>query len=968
MKHARFVSKRALLFAVTTLSLGLGGGYLTWGDEPGPAVAEQRAAEFNRQIAPIFAQNCLQCHNASQSSGNLNLSTRKGAIEGGDSGAAILPGDADNSYLLQRIRDGEMPPKGKGTPLTKNQVAAVEKWISAGSVWPESRTLSEFDYTTDRRAGRDWWSLQPITRPDVPGESSLEGTSRNGVDRFIRAELVTSKLTPNGEADRATLLRRLYFDVIGLPPTPEETAAFVADESPDAFERRVDELLASPRYGERWARHWLDVVRFGETDGFEVNTPRENAWPYRDYVITALNTDKPYDRFVVEQLAGDQMNVGVATGYIVGGSIDRVGINTVEGMRQQRLDQMDDMLSTTANAFLGMTLHCAKCHNHKFDPLSQADFYRFSANFAGVNHGDRAVESLDYQRRASQVPQLLARAKEIDAKLAEFDRQIDMLGEPLARAIASTNTIDPDERRAAVNPQRNVDRFAPVKAKFVRFTIEATGLYEPCIDELEIYTAGDAPTNVALASAGAKATASSVYANGSVPIHQIAHLNDGRYGNSWSWISGEVGRGWAQIELPQETTIERVVWGRDRDQKFLDRTPTSYRIEVATKPGEWTTVATHADRKPFDAKSGSPQRDIDRLGKAEAISYRGLLEEKASLQAMLPKPTLTAYAGNFSAAPPATHRLHLGDVMQPKEVVAPGGISSIAPPLELPANASDGERRRKLAEWIVDRRNPLASRVIVNRLWHYHFGQGLQATPSNFGFLGGKPSHPALLDWLAQELLARDWSLKSMHRLMLTSATWRQSSADHAANEAVDAQCRKLWRFPPRRLEAEPIRDSILAIAGTLDLRMGGKGYTVFEPNDNYVRVYTPKKKFGPAEWRRMIYQTKPRMQQDATFGDFDCPDAASDVAKRNVSTTALQALNLFNSDFMIDQAKYFAARVEREAGANDEARVRRAFELAVGRAAAPDEVADATALVDQHGMEALCRALLNASELMFVN
>lgn len=937
------------------------------------------AAEFERRVAPIVVQNCLHCHNDSQTEGNLDLTTRVGMLKGGDSGPVIEPKDAESSYLISRVRDHEMPPEGKGKPLSEADVAALVGWVNAGAAWPEGRRLSEFDYTTERRAGRDWWSLKPPVRPPLPDAISARAAAtgnavpeRNAVDRFIRGELAAKQLTPSPEADRSTLVRRAYFDLVGLPPSPEEIAEFVADEAPDAFERLVDRLLASPRYGERWARHWLDVARFGETSGYEVNTPRDNAWPYRDYVIQSLNEDKPYGRFVQEQIAGDQMGAGVATSFLVAGPKDLVGINNIEGQRQQRLDEMDDIVGNTATAFIGLSVSCAKCHNHKFDPISQADYYRLSAALAGVSHGDRVVESLDYPRRASQAGPMLARLKAIETRLAEFDRAIDAVGERVATipsTAATPEPVDPAKLRSPVNSQRNVDRFEPVSARFVRFTVEATNASEPCLDELEVFTAGEAPLNVALKSAGAKVTTSGVYANGAEAIHQLAHVNDGQYGNGRSWISSENGRGWVQIELAEPATIDRVVWGRDRELKYRDRTATQYRIDVALEPGQWLTVATHLDRRPFDPNANlAGGRDIDRLPRESAEEYRRLLAEKAELAKALPKPTLPAFAGTFASMPPPTYRLHRGDVMQQREEAAPGGLTGIGPALELPTMTTDAERRRKLAEWITHPEHPLTARVIVNRLWHYHFGQGLVLTPSNFGFLGGKPSHPALLDWLALEVMRQDWSLKAMHRLMVASATWRQASAAREDAMAVDAQCRLLWRYPPQRLEAEPIRDAILSICGTLDLRMGGPGYTVFEPNDNYVRVYNPKKQYGPAEWRRMIYQTKPRMQQDATFGVFDCPDAAASMPKRNASTTALQALSLFNSQFILQQAEYFANRVRREAGEDVEAQVRRAFELAFGRRAEPDEAAAATELAKQHGLEAVCRAMLNASELVYVN
>jgi hypothetical protein len=748
-----------------------------------------------------------------------------------------------------------------------------------------------------------------------------------------------------------------------LPPSPEEIQEFVADESPDAYERLVDRLLTSPGYGERWARHWLDVVRFGETNGYETNTPRDNAWHYRDWVIRSLNADKPYDQFVVEQLAGDQLGAGAATGFLVGGTHDVVGINNIEGQLQQRLDDLDDMVGTTASTFLGLTLSCAKCHNHKFDPLAQADFYRLAAVMSGVQHGDRQVEMPDYERRRRDAERMQREVDQMNARLAALDRAI----QDAANSIAVVATAQTSSRRPSVVPTMNVDRFSPVQVRFVRFTVEATNLYEPCLDEMEVMTAGEKTTNVALASAGAKATASGVYNNGREPIHQLAHVNDGQYGNSRSWISNEVGRGWVQIELAKTETIDRVMWGRDRKGEYKDRTATRYQIEVAVEPGEWTVVATSADRKPLKPDAGGEPM-LDYLPAEQAAEYQQLKSQRDALMSRMPRPTVLAYAGTFSSQPPPMKRLHRGDVMLPREIVPPGAIEQLGLPLVLGSTAPDAQRRLALGRWIADARNPLAARVIVNRLWHYHFGAGMVATPSNFGFLGGTPSHPELLDWLATEIVRRDWSLKAMHRAILTSATYRQASADRPEAAAVDAQCRHLWRYPPRRLEAEPIRDATLAVAGTLDLQMGGPGYSVFVPNNNYVRVYDPLKDFGPQQWRRMVYQTKPRMQHDATYGEFDCPDASRVMPSRNLSTTALQSLNLLNSPFVIQQAKFFAERLRRETAGDMRAAVARGFELALGREPQSDELLAAVAVAQQHGLEAFCRALLNASEFIYVN
>ncbi|MCZ6795609.1 MAG: DUF1553 domain-containing protein, partial [Planctomycetota bacterium] len=523
--------------------------------------------------------------------------------------------------------------------------------------------------------------------------------------------------------------------------------------------------------------------------------------------------------------------------------------------------------------------------------------------------------------------------------------------------------------RAAVDPRRVVERFTPRAVRYVRFTVLETNGAEPCIDELEVFTVGEAggeaPRNVALATAGARFRSSSDYAGN--PKHKLEHIGDGRHGNDHSWISGEPGKGRVEIELAEVSRVGRIVWARDRQGKYKDRLATRYRIEVARERGDWTTVASSDDRLPRGAP-GSESFFVG-LGDAEAEELGRLLARRDSLQGKLREETdrRMVYAGKFTAPAP-THVLHRGDPLQKRDEVRPGGIAALGRALELAKDAPERERRLALARWIADPANPLTSRVLVNRLWHYHFGEGLVNTPSDFGANGGHPSHPELLDWLATELIRRGGSLKEIHRLIVLSSTYRQSSAPREEALRVDADSRLLWRYPPRRLEAEPIRDAVLAVSGALALTGGGPGFDVFEPNSNYVHVYVPRKKFGPAEWRRMIYQFKPRMEQDETFGIFDCPDAAQVAPRRTRSTTPLQALNLLNSPFMLEQSRIFAQRLKEECGGSPPRQVRRAFRLALGRPPDPEESAAALDLVREHGLVILARALFNANEFLYVH
>jgi hypothetical protein len=763
--------------------------------------------------------------------------------------------------------------------------------------------------------GADHWAFQPIHKP------------KGDLDFFVSARLQKEGLNRSAEAPRAVLIRRVYLDLLGFPPAPEEVRAFIETRSPHAYEELVDRLLASPHYGERWARHWLDVVRFAESNGFETNTPRKNAWPYRDYIIRAFNQDLPYDQFVMQQLAGDLLGETVATGFLVGGPWDEVKSPDINLTTQQRMDELHDMVATTASTFLGLTIGCARCHNHKFDPVSQVDYYAMQAVFAGVQHGERPLPSADGADRKRE-------AEKLRAEIAELNEQIEAIG-PVA---------SPGEKnhRPPVNAGLNIERFEPTQTKRLRFTITATNQEEPCIDELEVIDITS--SNVALK---AKPSASGTYPNSE--IHRLEHINDGKFGNSRSWISNEKGRGWIELEFPEPVTISKIKWARDREEKFADRLATAYRIEVS-EGGGWKLIADSNDRVPFGAKSENP-----------LIVQRKAKEDR--LKALTSGPM--AYSGRFEQ-PGATYRLNRGEALQKKEQVVPATPVRFAPKLELPSDAPEQQRRLALAKWIVNSSNPLTARVMANRIWQFHFGTGIVETPSDFGVNGARPSNPELLDWLAADFIENGWSVKRLHRKILLSATYRQSSAADAKAIERDASSRLLWRFPPRRLEAEALRDSILRVCGNLDFKMGGPGFDLFEPNENYVRVFAPKKEFGRAESRRMIYLAKHRMQLDDTFGAFDCPDAGQIAPKRTISTTPLQALNLLNSPFILQQSEIFAARLQRESN-NPRAQVERAFELTLNHRARKEELTAALELIKFEGLPAFCRALLNANEFAYI-
>ncbi|MGA0040127.1 MAG: DUF1553 domain-containing protein [Pirellulales bacterium] len=928
---------------------------------------------FRTIIAPLLAESCGTCHGPDNADSGFRIDLRERAVAGGDSGAAgIVPGDAAASEIFRRIasddEDVRMPADGE--PLTAEQQALLRRWIDEGAVWPDDvaalgpmlpKSASQPNLATTH------WSFQPLVRPPVP---AIDVGSSNPLDAFIAVELRKQGLAFNPEADRRTLIRRVTFDLIGLPPTPEEIDAFLAAcdtagsvEQP--YAALVDRLLESPRYGERWARHWLDVVRFAESHGFEMNQMRPNAWPYRDWVIDAFNRDMPYDMFVRRQLAGDAMGDDAATGFLVGGAWDQVKSPDPILTATQRADELHDMVSTTGSAFLGLTVGCARCHDHKFDPVPQQDYYALTAVVAGVEHGERPLVAPQEQQ-----PEREQQIAQIEDQLAAIAMRSISL-QPLA-LVSTDSEAPPPQRREAVVTGVNVDAFAPIEARFIRMSVLGTSGAEPCIDELEVFNTDG--RNVAI---DAIPSASGTYPDNA--FHKLEHINDGIYGNEKSWISNEVGSGWVQLELPEPQTLRHVVWSRDRSPlpKYRDRLVTAYTIAVSRNGNEWTTVATHEDRRPFGTPTTEETADTG-LSADDAAELTRLAEQTASLQRQLTALTSPAmvYAGTFRQ-PGTTHRLFRGDPMQPREEAMPGSLSRIGTSWQLPPDAPEQQRRKAFAEWIASAEHPLTPRVIVNRLWHYHFGTGLVDTPSDLGVNGSTPSHPDLLNWLACELIDPTihtddpsidrWRLKRLHRLIVTSRTYRQASTSTAEGQKLDAGSRLLWRYPPQRLEAEALRDAILAVSGSLNLTMGGPGFDLFVPNTNYVKVYETKTSFTNDDFRRMVYQSKPRSELDTFFGVFDCPDAAQTQPARTVSTTPLQALNMLNGDFLLDQADRFAERLKREEGTDPGTQVDRAFALAFGRPVTPAERSAALSLIDEHGLHLLCRSLYNASEFITV-
>jgi mono/diheme cytochrome c family protein len=935
---------------------------------------------FENKIRPVLAGQCYECHSAQAKKlkRGLRLDTKAGWQQGGDSGMpAIVPGDVENSPLIRAVRhddaDLAMPPKQP--KLSDAVIADLTAWVRMGAPDPRAGV------TEPKRADKSWWSLQPLARVEPPAPAGLpRAWARSPIDRFVFDRLAARGLKPNPRAEPRVLIRRLAYDLTGLPPTPEEVSDFerAFRRDPDAsVEALVDRLLASPRYGERWGRHWLDVVRFGESRGFERNEIIPNAWPFRDYVIRSLNEDKPFNEFIVEHLAGDvvgkgrpEIEVGVA--FLTLGPYDDVGNQDPVAAANIRAATVDDMVAATGAAFLGLTINCARCHYHKFDPVPTEDYYRVKAAFDGVSHASRALSTAEErQRHEATVKPLRERRAVLAGDKAALEKVI------LDRAKATAPA--PGTLRPKASAHLTEEKFAPVPARFVRLTAlaqsgNAKSGVGARVDEFEVWAAGPEPRNVALAAAGARASGVTGHeARDFAGAYGIGLVNDGKFSERWFFGSPPV----LTIVLPRLETVERVTFSHDR--LAMSDTPvdglgpmlTEYEVHVSSDGTNWQQVADSSGRQPFD-EAHARQRHLRRATDEERARMKELDRQIGATDgeiARVPAPA-PVWAGSFAQPGAVPVVFQGGDPMKPGDVVPPASLSvldRVTPAYVQATNAPEAERRLALAKWIVRDDNPLTARVLANRVWQHHFGAGIVDTPSDFGFLGGRPTHPELLDWLARRLQFHGWRLKPLHREIVLSQAWQQSSNWREAGAKADQEARLLWRFPPRRLEAEEARDTMLAVAGKLDLRAGGPGFRLYEYKQDNVATYVPLDRHGPETWRRAVYHQNARASVVDVLSDFDLPDNAFPAPRRSNTTTPLQALTLLNHSFTLDMAAALTERTAREAGPDHAGRIRRAYALALQRAPSAKELAAALKLAESHGLAAFCRALLNANELMRV-
>jgi hypothetical protein len=891
------------------VALGLAAGILgatvfppvATGETPVPPSSADKKPVFEQNVLPILKARCVKCHGGEKPKAKLRLGDMGGLLTGGESGPVVVPGSAEKSLLFKMVSKGEMPPAKEKIKLTSEQVAVIKNWIDNGA--PAAAQVAGTNplgqLVTDKY--RQFWAFQKLTRPAVP-KVQHQDRVRTPIDAFILAKLESKGLTLAPDADWITLIRRASLDLLGLPPAPEEVDAFLADKQPDAYERLIDRLLASPHYGERWGRHWLDAAGYADTIGGD-NDPgqaflREGMWRYRDYVVRSLNDDKPYDRFLMEQLAGDEMDdwrsaatltphlqeLLIATGFLHT-SVDHTYEDELN-RPFERYQVLHDTIENLTSNLLGLTVACARCHDHKFDPIPQVEYYRLLACLKPVYNPEAWIQPQN--RHCADVSAKDREAIErhnaaIDEKVASLKKEMTDLCRPVEKGL---------------------------------FESKLAALPEPLREDVR----------AALATEQGK---------------------------------------------------------RSEVQKYLaEKLGPLVKVEA----GEVRTALKEADRTKLD--------ELER----QVASCNGQRRSYGKIQAIC-EP---------GSKPPPTYVFRRGNYLTPGAEVQPGFLSVLtdpqspaiipSPPIRegeartptYPAEPKSSGRRTAWARWLTRPDHPLTARVFVNRVWQHHFGEGIVATPDNFGHLGSRPTHPELLDWLATEFVRNGWKMKELHRLIVTSTVYRQASVRESTTETsrvnpneVDPGNQLLWKMRLRRLESEVIRDSVLAVSGKLDGTLGGPPTPIEPKADGLVVVAAQGLPSPTAGFRRSIYLVARRNYNLTLLSVFDQPVMATNCTRRISSAVPLQSLTLLNDAFMLEQADHFAERVAKGAGDSLTGRIELAFRLAFARPPTAKELAESKRLVEKiiqvyshenrppeeaglKGLAKLCQMLMCANEFLY--
>jgi mono/diheme cytochrome c family protein len=808
---------------------------------------------FAHDVAPLLAEKCVQCHGQASTMSDLDLRTPAGLAKGGQHGAVVVPGKAPESLLYRRLTGAIQPQMPFGGRLTDAQIATVKAWIEQGARWDPAVVTLQSTAPPQKQfteAQRRYWAFQPVVKPALPD------TGANPVDALIVAKLAENQLKHNPRADKITLIRRATLDLTGLPPTTDEVQSFLADDSPDAFAKVVDRLLASPRYGERWGRHWLDVARYADSNGFKSDETRPNIWRYRDYVIRSFNSDKPYDRFIREQIAGDELYPADLDARIAVGFnrhyTDETNQPVLELRRQELLNNITD---TVGAVFMGMTYGCARCHDHKFDPILHKDYYSLQAFFANVRAEDNLVLLSGEQLEAYKKQQ------------AEWE----------------------------------------AKAKPIRGEMDAL---------------------VAL-------------------------------------------------------------YNQQRVDSYMERFSTGTRNALRTPPDQRTPAQELLAFQAYPQITYKDEEFLKELKPEQRKRFKELADELKQLDAVKPNPPVAQTIVDNGREAPPTHVLAGGSWDVPKEEVQPGFLTIVdptSPKITPPEGLNSTGRRSALANWLADAKNPLTARVMVNRIWAYHFGTGIVATPSDFGVMGERPSHPKLLDYLASAFVESGWSVKKMHRLIMLSDVYQQSSDARQQALNVDPEDKLLWRYPRHRLEGEAIRDAMLAVSGNLNLQMGGPGvHPELPPGTLATAGKWPADKDPNDANRRSVYIFSKRVMTYPMFEAFDAPNSEESCPRRFRTVIPSQALTLMNDSLVLKWSQSLAGRVLNDGGLTTDQQIDRAYRLVLSRAPKPEEkqaildfLAGQSELLEHRTEKPdaarvaafvdFCHTLLNSNEFLYVN
>lgn len=946
--------------------------------------------DFVKDIQPIFSQSCLGCHGPKKQEAELRWDVKEIALKGGEHGAVVVPGKSAESKMIHLVAglDPENIMPQKGERLTAEQIGLLRAWIDQGADWPDSASTKIVD-------NRNHWSFKNPVRPEVPNVKNKKWV-RNPIDNFILTRLEKEKLSPSPEANRVTLLRRLSLDLTGLPPSVKEVDEFVADKNPDAYKKVLERLLASPHYGERWGRHWLDVARYADSNGFEKDLPR-TIWPYRDWVIDAFNKDLPFDQFAIEQLAGDLLSNAttgqkVATGFLRNSMLNEEGGIDPE---QFRIESIIDRVDTVGKAFLGLTINCSQCHNHKYDPISQKEYYQI---FAFLNNDDepqlevptpeQKKTRLEILKKISKIEDDLLTRPEIPRQMVEWEKQMQEIvrewtvlePEKFYGGVGTKFAKLADNSLLATGSSPPISIYsATVKTKLkgiTGFRLEA--LTDPnlpaggpgradngnfVLTEFRVEAAPE--NNLTKTNLVVLTNATADFSQEGFPVKAAIDGDSGEKPEKKS-LKGDKKPGWANAGGSDNRSKDnKAVFQTKEPLGFDEGTVLTFSLEQTHGTqhtlGRFRISATTGkdpkvdplSKKARDVLALTPEkrtREQQReLFSAFRVSNTNFAEANKKIEEELgkwPKATTSLVLQDRKENARETHIFKRGDFQKPEALVTPD-----VPSVLHPISKSEPMDRLAFATWIADKKNPLTARVIVNRMWQEYFGRGLVMTAEDLGTQGEKPSHPELLDWLAQEFMARNWSMKEMHRLIATSATYRQSSVVTPKLYERDQYNRLLARGPRIRVEAEIIRDIALSASGLLTTKVGGP--SVYPPIPDGVLGLgygTPMKweaETGENRFRRGMYTFWKRSVPYPSMSVFDAPNADFSCARRLRSNTPLQALTTLNDPVFQEAAQAMALRVWKEGGKDDRARADYAFRLCVGRKPSDKEIKHTLSLLN---------------------